>query len=139
MNLKLHIIKREELPHYSFSEQHSLCIAVVDLNKSETYPLNFVCTLPVQIKKIKKQNAFEKIFSERSIEQAKILLNDALNTTEDSEVRDELERRLKLIEPKNISQIKCSDCGKLFLPRRKRRFRNNFCEDCIKKKFGSRE
>jgi DNA-directed RNA polymerase subunit RPC12/RpoP len=31
--------------------------------------------------------------------------------------------------------MKCSGCGKLFVPRSIRRFTNNFCTDCLKKKL----
>jgi formylmethanofuran dehydrogenase subunit E len=95
--------------------------------------------LPSQVNKSDNVNIFENLFGERSVEQARILLTGALNEVDDSEVRVEVERRLKLLEPKNITEIKCSGCGKMFLPRRVRRFKNNFCEDCMKKKFGSRE
>jgi formylmethanofuran dehydrogenase subunit E len=95
--------------------------------------------LPVQMRNNKNEAAFDKLFREKRIEQAKILLTDALNSAEDSEVKVEIERRLKLLEPKTVSEIKCNGCGKLFLPRRIRRFKNNFCEDCMKKKFGSRD
>lgn len=137
MNLKLHIIKRDDLKDYS-QRQH-FCIAVIDLSKSESYPLNYVCTFPALIGKSKNLNIYEKFFGEKSIEQAKVLLTDALGEVWDSEIKGELERRLKLLEPKNVSQIKCCSCGKLFLPRRMRKFKNNFCEDCLKKKFGSRQ
>jgi formylmethanofuran dehydrogenase subunit E len=73
------------------------------------------------------------------LEQAASLLKAALEQEDDSEVKAEIERRLKLLEPKGGNQIECSNCGKLFQPRRIRRFKNNFCEECIKKRFGSQE
>jgi hypothetical protein len=137
MDLKLHIIKREDLEDYSL--RHRFCFSVIDVSKSKSYPSNYVCMLPAQIRKNKNENIFQKLFGDKSIEQAKILLTDALKTVDDSEVRVELERRLKLLEPEMTIKIKCSNCGKMFLPRRIRRFKNNFCEECMKKKFGSRE
>jgi formylmethanofuran dehydrogenase subunit E len=137
MDLKLHIFKRDDIVDYS--QRHRFCFAVVYLSKSKSYPSNFVCMLPTQVKKSKNENIFEKIFKERSVEQANILLTDALKQVEDSEIRVEIERRLTLFKPKMISEIKCSSCGKLFYPRRVRRFKNNFCEECMKRKFGSRE
>jgi hypothetical protein len=95
--------------------------------------------LPVNIGKSNDQNIYGNIFGEKSTEQAKGLLADALKVVEDSEIKREVERRIKLLEPKKVTQIKCCSCGKLFLPMRIRRFRNNFCGDCMKKKFGSRE
>ena len=35
---------------------------------------------------------------------------------------------------KGVNQIKCSGCGKLFQPKRIRKFKNNFCKECMKKK-----
>jgi hypothetical protein len=137
LNLKLHIIKRDDLEDYS--QRHRFCFAVIDLSKSESYPSNYVCMLPVNIGKSNDQNIYGKIFGEKSTEQAKGLLADALKVVEDSEIKREVERRIKLLDPKKVTQIKCCSCGKLFLPRRIRRFRNNFCEDCMKKKFGRRE
>ena len=135
MDLKLHIIKRDDLEDYS--TRHRFCLAVIDLSKSKSYPLNYVCMLPVEIRKSKNENIFQKLFGEKSVGHAKILLTDVLKNVDDSEVKVELERRLKLLEPKAI-EIKCSFCGKMFLPRRIRRYRNSFCESCMKKKFGSR-
>ena len=112
---------------------------VIDLSKSKSYPSNFLCLLPVQIRKNKDVSAFEKLFGEKGVEQATILLTDALKEAEDSEIRAEIERRLKLLEPIAIKEIKCSCCGKLFVPRRIRRFKNNYCGDCLRKKFGARQ
>jgi hypothetical protein len=135
LDLELHITKRGNLEDYS--NWHRFCFAVIDLSKSEGYPSNFVCVLPVQIRENKNASAFEKLFGEKSVEQAKILLTAALKSADDSEIRVEIERRVKLLEP--AKEIKCCSCGKMFFPRRIRRFRNNFCEGCIKKKFGNRE
>jgi formylmethanofuran dehydrogenase subunit E len=71
------------------------------------------------------------------LEQAKALLKDAGEGEDGSEVKAEIERRLKLLEPKEGSQVKCSGCGKLFQSKRVRKFKNSFCEECMKKRFGS--
>jgi hypothetical protein len=114
--------------------------AVVDLNRSESYPQNFVCMLPVHIRgQGKTESVFQRVFGETSVEQAKVLLADALETEDDPEVRAEIERRLKLLEPKLAIQVKCSACGKLFQPRQVRRYGRNFCPDCMKKRYGNRE
>ena len=73
----------------------------------------------------KVDSAFLKVFKDKSLEQAKVLLKDALDREDDS----------LLLEPKRVNQIKCSGCGKIFQPIRIRQFKNNFCEECIKKKF----
>jgi hypothetical protein len=115
-----------------------LRLAVVDLEKAE-YPMNFVCMLPKQFPSgWEGSSKFAKIFGNESIEVAKKLLLEALETETSAEVKEEIEKRLKLLEPKQTIQVKCSGCGKPFQPRRVRRFHQNFCEDCIKKKYGNR-
>ena len=94
--------------------------------------------LPLNLTAAKSDSAFIHVFGNKSLEQAKALLKAALKREDDSEVKAEIERRLKLLEPKGVNQVKCSCCGKLFQPRRIRKFKNNFCDECMKKKFGSR-
>jgi hypothetical protein len=113
--------------------------AVVDLDKAKRYPLNFVCMLPTKINAdAKSQSVFLQVFGDRSMEQARALLTEALQTEEDSEVKAEIARRLGLLEPKSISQ-KCRACGNLFQPKPAKMFRQKFCQECVKKKFGSRD
>src|SRR3989337_3379414 len=137
MKLSLLVCRIEAEEDYSVTKRFRF--AVVDLDKSNSYPSNFVCMLPTHINdKGKNPNIFFQVFGERSVEQARALLGKALETEDDSEVKTEIERRLILLESKPVSQIKCSGCGKLFHPRRVRRYQHNFCEECMKKKFGSR-
>jgi hypothetical protein len=97
--------------------------------------------LPSQISLDKKNHSsiFLGVFGDKSLELARELLTGALETEDDSEVKAEIERRLKLLEPKPVVQVECRACGKLFQPRRVRRFKQRFCPECLKKKFGSRE
>jgi hypothetical protein len=95
--------------------------------------------LPSQFEKGKTDSAFPKLFGDKSLEQATSLLKDAWEREDNSEVKAEIERRLKLLSPKGVNQIKCSGCGKLFQSRGKRKFKNSFCEGCMKKRFGSQE
>jgi len=117
--------------------RRSFRFAVVDFSKSKSYPQNFVCMLPLQLGAVKTDSVFLQVFGDKSLEQAKALLKAAFEREDDSEVKAEIERRLMLLEPKRVNQIKCSGCGKLFQPKRIRRFKNNFCKECMKKKFGS--
>jgi hypothetical protein len=117
--------------------RRSFRFAVVDLSKSKSYPQNFVCMLPVKLGAGKSDSVFLHVFKDKSLEQAKALLKAALEREDDSEVKAEIERRLLLLEPKGVNQIKCSGCGKLFQPKRIRKFKNNFCEECMKKRFES--
>jgi hypothetical protein len=115
----------------------SFRFAVLDLSKAKSYPQNFVCVLPVNLA-AKSDSAFVRIFKEKSLEQAKTLLKVAWELEDDSEIKAEIERRLLLLEPKGVNQIKCSGCGKTFQPKRIRKLKNNYCEECMKKRFGSR-
>jgi formylmethanofuran dehydrogenase subunit E len=94
--------------------------------------------LPVQLGAVKSDSIFLQVFKDKSLEQAKSLLKAAWEREDDSEVKAEIERRLKLLEPKTINQVKCSSCGKLFQPRRIRKFKRNYCQDCMNKSFGNR-
>ena len=136
MNIRLQVFKEDSMD--SNYLHRSFRFAVVDFSKSQSYPSNFICMLPVQLGAGKSDSVFLKIFGEKSLEQAKALLKEAFEREDDSEIKAEIERRLKLLEPKKVDQIKCSGCGKLFQPRRIRRFKNNFCEECMNKKFGNR-
>ena len=138
MRVGLQIIVNDSVEVYSPGRRFRF--VVVDLDKPTDYPRNFVCMLPMQFSnKGESRSAFMQIFGDKSIEQAKTLLKHALESEQDSDVKAEIERRLGLLEPERLKQIACSECGKPFQPRRIRKFSRNFCEKCLKKKFGSRE
>lgn len=138
MNFRLRIEPKgysEDVPN-----RRLFSFAVVDLDKSKSYPQNFVCMLPMRLgAKEKAPNAFQKIFGEKSPEQAKALLTKALKSEDDPEIKAEIERRLTLLEPKKPLLVKCSGCGKPFTPRWVRRFHRKFCPECMAKKYGNRE
>ena len=136
MRVGLQIILNESV---EYSSHRHFSFVVVDLDKPGGYPGNFVCILPARISdKAKVKTAFMQIFKDKSLEQAKALLKKALKKEEDSDVKAEIERRLSLLEPEPIKQIACSDCGRLFQPRRVRRYSLNFCGECMRKRFGDR-
>jgi hypothetical protein len=138
MKLSLLVCRFDNAKDYSLGKRFRF--AVVDLDKSKSYPSNFVCMLPMQISgKTRLESTFMQVFGDKSIEQARALLAEALETEEDADVKAEIEKRLKMLEPEPVSQIKCCGCGKLFQPRRVRKYHQNFCEECLKKKFGSRQ
>lgn len=95
--------------------RRSFRFAVVEANKSKSYPQNFVCMLPSQFGKGKTDSAFLKLFGAKSLEQARSLLKTAWEMENDSDIKAEIERRLKLLEPKAVNQIKCSSCGTISL------------------------
>ncbi len=112
--------------------------AVVDFNRSDSYPSNFVCMLPIKIAKGKKTNVFEKVFGDESLVKAKLLLRESLKREPDLAVKAEINRRLVLLEPKQAGQVICSGCGKQFKPEGLRRFKRHFCSKCLKARLASR-
>lgn len=112
--------------------------AVVDENKSESYPRNFVSVLPMKIdSKGKTSSAFTKLFGKDSLVTARGLLTEALRTTDDFEIKAEITRRLKLLDSKPFVYSKCRVCNKFFQTEKKRGFKPRVCLKCRKK--GSRK
>jgi len=133
MSIKLEIFENESNDDSSF--HRGFRFAVVKCSKR--YPLNFVCILPVSLDG-KQNNAFTKLFGDKSLEHAKALLIEALKTEDDNAIKAEIERRLKLLKPEEYKkQVKCSTCGKHFQPKRRRRYKQNYCEDCARKKYAT--
>jgi hypothetical protein len=87
----------------------------------------------------KEPNTFMRVFGDKSLEVAKKLLVDALEAEDDSDARGEIERRLKLLEPKHVCEKTCVSCGKIFQAQPRKGFKQKYCPECLKKKFGSRE
>ena len=122
-----------------YSQSYHIRFAIVDIDKSQEYPSNFVCMLPQEVSANSKQHSvFAKVFGNHSSELAKQLLTEALETEDDSETKTEIEKRLKLLEPKPI-QIKCRVCGKFFEPKTTGRFKPKTCQECRRKKNSSQE
>jgi hypothetical protein len=99
MNLSLSIFKREDLNNYSGKKD--IRFAVVDLDRSRKYPINFVCILPKHIKANgRRHSKFERKFGDKSFYLAKKLLKRSLKSENDWEVKDEIRERLDLLKPK---------------------------------------
>jgi hypothetical protein len=111
--------------------------AIVNYSRSDSFPSNFVCMLPAKVELIKgkSQNVFGELFGDNSVDFAKELLNNALKSESEEEIKTEIERRLKLIDGKQVYSIKCSGCNKTFQPRKIRKHKHNFCPDCLKKRY----
>ena len=138
MNLRLHISQNEDARDYSNGKRFHF--AVVDLDKDKDYPANFVCMLPLSVEsKGKAHNVFMSVFGDDSVETAKRLLVDALSREDNANVRDEIERRLKLLEPKKVGEVVCVSCGRPFQTKSRKWFKQRFCQECMKKKFAGRQ
>jgi len=65
-------------------------------------------------------------------------LTDALKKEDNSEIKAEITRRLNLLEPNPIIQIKCRVCKKFFRTQKERVLKQKICPECMKR-FGSQE
>ncbi len=62
--------------------------------------------LPANFGTVKTDCVFVQVFKENSLEQAKALLIAALKKETEPDVKTEIKRRLMLLEPKGIDQLK---------------------------------
>jgi hypothetical protein len=137
MRVGLLLCKYDDAEDYSVGRRFRF--AVVDLDKGKKYPLNFVCILPAKIAADgKSQSVFLQLFGDKSEEQARELLTGALETESDSEFKAEIERRLKMLEPKPDVGKRCLSCGQILQAKPKHGFKQKYCPECSRKKFSSR-
>ena len=116
--------------HHSLNH---LRFAVVDLNKSESYPENFVSVLPMRIDADgKPRSAFTKLFGDKSLKIARGLLTKSLKTENGYKIKAEIERRLNLLEPNPVIQIRCRVCKRFFKTLKENARRQKFCPECIR-------
>jgi hypothetical protein len=98
MRPSLYLFKRES-GRSEYSMKTEVQVVVVDLDKSNKYPQNFVCILPqTAISRGKTSNIFSKVFGQNSFEVAKKLLHRALKREQDDDIRKELQTRLKKLK-----------------------------------------
>jgi hypothetical protein len=136
LNFKLQVFKND-LKDYNKARTYRF--AVIDSNKSKNYPANFICMLPLKPFNgvTNNNNTFSSLFGNNGREIAIGLLSDALKTEKDNDVKTEIERRIKLLDPKE-STVKCSKCNKVFSPRRNRKYAQYLCDECLAAKHFSR-
>ena len=99
MKPRLYLLKRE-VGRSVENPKTEVLFVVIDSDISKNYPLNFVCVLPLSEGLWGGHSAFRKLFGEESIPLAKRLLSKALIKESDSEIKTEIGRRLKLLNPK---------------------------------------
>ena len=106
MNLTLYMSKNYNVENYN--KPSFIKIAVIDLDIADNYPDNFVCLLPKRLFVASQvQSIFQKKFGKNSSKILKCLLEQTLTTTDDPDYKKELKSRLKIINPKSKSIIKC--------------------------------
>lgn len=97
MNPQLLILRNNEVEE--FGSGNRIYFVVVNLDKAREYPANFVCVLPAQKYSITRPStAFSRVFGASGLGLAKRLLRDALRDEDESEIKEEIERRLKILE-----------------------------------------
>jgi hypothetical protein len=103
MNPQLCILKWK-IPK-DYASKKYVRFAVIDQDKTEAYPANFICILPQHMSSVTADSSlFAKIFKEGRIDLAKKLLNDAFQIEADPQVKKEISARLRQLEPKPLWQ-----------------------------------
>ena len=134
MNLSLYFTKNYNVRDY-LKPSH-IRIAVIDTDRSKHYPANFVCMLPKTFNpNTKNPNKFQQKYGSQSKEIMKKLLDQALTTEDDQDIKKELLARLKIIDPKPKNIVKCNVCGKDFQSRKYRYRRQKTCFECKAKRY----
>ncbi len=100
MKLKLYAIKKG-----SQQLDSDVQLVVVDLDKSNHYPLNFVCVLPRYFRLLEKRSSqFAKTFGPKSLTLAKRLLVEADKKEGDPQIKKAISKRLKDIDNKQLCE-----------------------------------
>ncbi len=103
MNPRLYIMKIASAKDYS--SKRAIRFAVVDSDTNKSYPSNFICMLPQHVSAADDDSSvFARTFGTARVELAKKLLNSALETEDDSDIKAEIRERLKLLAPKPAPQ-----------------------------------
>ena len=137
MNLILHITKNYNIKDYR--KPSHIRVAVMDLDISKQYPANFVCMLPRTLNPNSKiPNKFQKKYGNQSQKLVKKLIEQALETVEDQDIKKELLARLKILNPKPKNTVKCNVCGKDFQARKYRYGRQKTCYECKAKRYSDK-
>jgi hypothetical protein len=127
MKLQLYVSKKNTSRHSEYREE--FVFAIVDLDRSASYPENFVCVLPQLRPSVKSSSAFLKIFGDESLPLAKKLLTKALKSEDNSDVKTELQRRVSTLEPKQHG-FPCRLCGNTFESKKFGRYKQKVCPNC---------
>ena len=133
MKLSLYITKNYNIRDYN--KPSHIRIVVIDKDISKKYPDNFICILPRTYNpKTKNPNKFQLKYGEQSKQLIEELLNKALTTEEDQAIKRELQKRLKILNPKPKNLVKCSVCGEEFKARRYGYRLQKTCYGCLNKR-----
>ncbi len=128
MDYTLHISKRDGETGWVYR------FAVVD--KSKSYPANFICLLPTKPVQTKSDHGFNgkfgDLFGEKSKTVAVELLTGALKTEEEADIKEAIKKRLKLLESKQVNIVFCGRCKKPFQAQNGKKYKRYLCDECFK-------
>ena len=137
---KLSLYITKNLNAKKYFKGNVIKFAVIDLEKSRGYPLNFVCLLPRNLgPKMKVPSEFSRRFGSDSLNVAKELLNKTLETDIELDIRNEIVSRLKLLTPTPKNVAKCITCGNDFEVRKFGYVKLTSCDECRRKKRKNQE
>ena len=128
--MKLELTTSKRWVTRASQNREEIVFTVIDLDKGDTYPKNFVCILPKIFEKGENSSNFQKIYGKASQQIATKLLNNALTCERDPEVKVEIEKRLKDNQPTPVMKINCDNCGCLFEVKKSVRYRQRICQAC---------
>ena len=114
-------------------DKQEIIFAVIDLDKAETYPANFVCLLPKRLETGRNNSKFHEIYGKSSQQIATKLLTKALRSEGSPQVKNEIEKRLKAIQQKPIQKANCIDCSCVFMTKRAGPYVQRICQTCRSK------
>ncbi len=129
--MKLGLKVSKKIVNRASGTREEIVFAVVDLEKSDRYPQNFVCLLPKYISRERTySNRLAQIYGEKVEQIAVKLLSDALAKQTDAEVRCEIEKRLQALKPKPKEKVACGVCGNIFEARKFGYYVQKICPSC---------
>lgn len=135
VKLKLSISKR--YVNSRSGSEGKLVFSVLDMDRSGSYPRNFVCVLPRNLDSRggSSGSQFCKIYGSESGQVAVDLLTAGLKGRDSFEVKDEIRKRLRALEPMHVVSVKCVVCGCVFEPKkyRYRSYVQRVCQECRNK------
>jgi hypothetical protein len=103
---------------------------VIDFDKSEVYPSNFVCMLPTAQGLFAGHSIFSKLFGDDGLPLAKKLLVKALSKESDLDTKTAIESRIKLLNPKKNFRSRCRICKNPFYPESLNGHYHKTCQKC---------
>jgi hypothetical protein len=129
--MKLELKSSKKQVNKASGWEENIVFAVIDLDRSKAYPINFVCLLPVDLKpRTKQPSIFMQTFGDKAPQLAKTLLLKALSGEHDAEVKNEINKRLKTFEIAPPLEAQCAVCKRTFQPKKYGRFQQRVCQAC---------